>query len=109
VTLTVIQHVLARLRMIGVTDVFGVPGDYSFAVTDAICNDPRLRWIGCCSELDAAYAADGYARVRRVRPVPSNGRTGGLRLRLADGHATARLGQDIVQVITTILAPAHRS
>lgn len=63
-TKTVIQHVLSRLRDIGVTDVFGVPGDYSFAVNDAICNDPEMRWVGCCNELNAAYAADGYARIR---------------------------------------------
>lgn len=65
-TKTVIQHVLARLRAIGVTDVFGVPGDYSFPVNDAICNDPDIRWIGCCNELNAAYAADGYARIKGV-------------------------------------------
>jgi indolepyruvate decarboxylase len=61
---TVIQYVLSRLQEIGITDVFGVPGDYSFPVTDAICNDPDMRWIGCCNELNAAYAADGYARIR---------------------------------------------
>ena len=61
---TVIQYVLSRLREIGIADVFGVPGDYSFPVTDAICNDPNMRWIGCCNELNAAYAADGYARIR---------------------------------------------
>lgn len=65
-TKTVIQHVLARLRAIGVADVFGVPGDYSFPVNDAICNDPDIRWIGCCNELNAAYAADGYARIKGV-------------------------------------------
>lgn len=63
---TVIQYVLTRLREIGVTDIFGVPGDYAFAVNDAICNDPAINWIGCCNELNAAYAADGYARVRGV-------------------------------------------
>lgn len=61
---TVIQHVLARLKEIGITDVFGVPGDYAFPVNDAICDDPDVRWIGCCNELNAAYAADGYARVK---------------------------------------------
>ena len=61
---TVIQYVLSRLQEIGLTDVFGVPGDYSFPVNDAICNDPNMRWIGCCNELNAAYAADGYARIR---------------------------------------------
>jgi indolepyruvate decarboxylase len=63
-TMTVIQHVLARLTDIGVTAVFGVPGDYSFSVSDAICNSRDLRWIGCTNELNAAYAADGYARIR---------------------------------------------
>jgi indolepyruvate decarboxylase len=62
--MTVIQYVLSRLHSLGVTDVFGVPGDFSFPVCDAICEDPRMRWIGCCNELNAAYAADGYARVK---------------------------------------------
>ena len=61
---SVIQHVLSRLHDIGIGHVFGVPGDYSFAVSDAVCEDPRLRWVGCCNELNAAYAADGYARIR---------------------------------------------
>jgi thiamine pyrophosphate-dependent acetolactate synthase large subunit-like protein len=65
-TLTVIQHVLERLKAIGVDDVFGVPGDYAFPVNDAICNDPRINWIGCSNELNAAYAADGYARIKGV-------------------------------------------
>jgi indolepyruvate decarboxylase len=68
-TKTVIQHVLSRLRDIGVRDVFGVPGDFAFPVNDAICNDPKLRWIGCCNELNAAYAADGYARINGVAAV----------------------------------------
>lgn len=65
-TKTVIEHVLSRLRDIGIDDVFGVPGDYSFPVNDAICNDANVRWIGCCNELNAAYAADGYARIKGV-------------------------------------------
>jgi indolepyruvate decarboxylase len=65
-TKTVIEHVLSRLRDIGITDVFGVPGDYSFTINDAICNDREMRWVGCCNELNAAYAADGYARIKGV-------------------------------------------
>ena len=61
---TVIQHVLNRLRDIGIADIFGVPGDYAFAVNDAICHAPGLNWIGCCNELNAAYAAEGYARIK---------------------------------------------
>lgn len=66
---TVVQHVLTRLRQLGVTDVFGVPGDYAFPVNDAITDDPSVRWIGCCNELNAAYAADGYARIKGVGAV----------------------------------------
>jgi indolepyruvate decarboxylase len=66
---TVVQHVLSRLRDIGISDVFGVPGDFSFPINDAICLDPQMRWIGCCNELNAAYAADGYARIKRVGAV----------------------------------------
>lgn len=61
---SVVRHVLARLRDIGITDVFGVPGEASFPLCDAVCDDPAMRWIGCSSALNAAYAADGYARVR---------------------------------------------
>jgi indolepyruvate decarboxylase len=63
---TVIQHVLSRLHDIGVNHVFGVPGDYAFSINDAICHDANLRWVGCCNELNAAYAADGYARIKGV-------------------------------------------
>ena len=66
---TVIQHVLSRLHSIGVTDIFGVPGDFAFPVNDAIALDPQIRWIGCCNELNAAYAADGYARIKGVGAI----------------------------------------
>lgn len=66
---SVIEHVLSRLHDLGIRDVFGVPGDYAFPVNDAICNHPQLRWIGCCNELNAAYAADGYARIKGMSAV----------------------------------------
>src|SRR6201984_831647 len=66
---TVIQSVLRRLKDIGVDDVFGVAGDYSLRVSDAIVEHPAINWIGCCNELNAAYAAQGYARMRGVGAV----------------------------------------
>jgi indolepyruvate decarboxylase len=66
---TVIHYVLKRLKEIGADDVFGVAGDYAFPVNDAIVQDQSLNWIGCCNELNAAYAADGYARMRGVAAV----------------------------------------
>jgi indolepyruvate decarboxylase len=61
---TLIEHVLGRLKQLGIKEVFGVPGDFSFGISDTICNDRELRWIGTSNELNAAYAADGYARIK---------------------------------------------
>ncbi len=61
---TVVEHVLRRLKELGIREVFGVPGDFSFGISDAVIHDPELRWIGTSNELNAAYAADGYARVQ---------------------------------------------
>jgi indolepyruvate decarboxylase len=63
---TVIKHVLARLKAIGISEVFGVAGDYAFPVDDAVIGTPGMDWVGCCNELNAAYAADGYARIHGV-------------------------------------------
>ncbi|MBV8070815.1 MAG: alpha-keto acid decarboxylase family protein [Acidobacteriaceae bacterium] len=60
---SVINHVLGRLHAIGVSKIFGVAGDYTFPVDDAIVEHPGMEWIGCSNELNAAYAADGYARI----------------------------------------------
>lgn len=62
--MTVVEHVLNRLYDLGITDVFGVAGDYAFPIEDTICNSNHMRWIGNCNELNAAYAADGYARIK---------------------------------------------
>ncbi|VIO72967.1 Alpha-keto-acid decarboxylase [Bradyrhizobium ivorense] len=66
---TVVQHVLSRLRDVGITDVFGVPGDFSFPLNDTVDAASGMRWIGCANELNAAYAADGYARVKGAGAV----------------------------------------
>ena len=57
------------LHLRGVRHSFGVPGDFSFAVGDAVVNSPEVNWIGCCNELNAGYAADGYARIRGTAAV----------------------------------------
>ena len=61
---TVAEYVLARLSRLGIDRVFGVPGDYAFSIDDAVEKVPGLSWVGCVNELNAAYAADGYARIR---------------------------------------------
>src|ERR1700740_1056620 len=61
---TVADYIVRRLAREGITDCFGVAGDFAFKLDDAIVRSERIRWIGCSNELDAAYAADGYARMR---------------------------------------------
>ena len=61
---TVIDYIVQRLADEGITECFGVPGDYAFPVCDAVDRNPNIRWIGCSNELNASYAADGYARAR---------------------------------------------
>jgi len=60
----VAEYVLQRLAMLGIDRIFGVPGDYAFSIDDAAERVPGLSWVGCANELNAAYAADGYARIR---------------------------------------------
>ena len=39
-------------------------GTTPFPVGDAVDRKPNIKWIGCSNELNASYAADGYARAR---------------------------------------------
>lgn len=63
---TVAEYVVSRLADLGIDRVFGVPGDYAFPFDDAIEASDRVEWIVCANELNAAYAADGYARIKGV-------------------------------------------
>jgi indolepyruvate decarboxylase len=86
---TVIQHVLGRLKDIGIDDIFAVAGDFAFPIHDAIVQDPRINYLGCCNELNAGYAADGYARVRGVGAVSTTYGVGELSAISAIGGAYA--------------------
>ena len=59
---TVSRYLVTRLQEIGVGHVFGVPGDYVLDFLDEVAAGP-LQWVGTCNELNAGYAADGYARL----------------------------------------------
>ena len=61
---TVAQYALSRISQLGIDRIFGVPGDYAFSIDDAAEQVPGLKWVACANELNAAYAADGYARIR---------------------------------------------
>lgn len=56
------DFLLRRLKEIGTTHVFGVPGDYNMSFLDQLEEQQDIQWVGTCNELNAAYAADGHAR-----------------------------------------------
>jgi len=62
--ITIANYLLTRLEQLGVSSVFGVPGDFNMPFLDYIEDHPKFQWIGNCNELNAAYAADGYARIK---------------------------------------------
>lgn len=59
---TVAGYIVSRLSALGIDNAFGVPGDYPFPILDAIEANAEIDWIGCSNELNASFAADGYAR-----------------------------------------------
>lgn len=61
---TLSDYLLTRLADLGISHLFGVPGDYNLGFLDRVLDDDRVEWIGCANELNASYAADGYARLR---------------------------------------------
>lgn len=60
---TVGRYLATRLRQLGAHHVFGLPGDFNLNLLDEITSVEGLTWVGSSNELNAAYAADGYARV----------------------------------------------
>ncbi|AGP45426.1 alpha-keto acid decarboxylase family protein [Serratia plymuthica] len=60
----VADYLLDRLAQIGIRHFFGVPGDYNLQFLDHVIDHPQITWVGCANELNAAYAADGYARCK---------------------------------------------
>ncbi|KAI1028291.1 hypothetical protein LB503_002803 [Fusarium chuoi] len=62
------DYLFARLRQLGVGSVHGVPGDFNLDLLDYV-QPPGLRWIGNANELNAAYAADGYARIKGLGAI----------------------------------------
>src|SRR5260370_9310371 len=63
---TVARYLIDRLAESGVRHCFGVQGELNLVFLDAVIAHPQVEWVGNANELNAAYAADGYARCRGV-------------------------------------------
>lgn len=61
--ITVAEYLLARLKSLNVDHVFGIPGDFILPFFEKMV-DNDVEQIAACNELNAGYAADGYARLK---------------------------------------------
>ena len=68
-TISIGGYLAQRLQEIGVKQYFAVPGDYNLILLDEFIKNKNLELINCCNELNAGYAADGYARASGVGVV----------------------------------------
>ncbi|EXF85633.1 thiamine pyrophosphate enzyme [Colletotrichum fioriniae PJ7] len=64
----VVEYLFKRLHEVGVRSVHGLPGDFNLVALDYLpqCG---LKWVGNVNELNAGYAADGYARVKGISAI----------------------------------------
>ncbi|WP_239021234.1 alpha-keto acid decarboxylase family protein [Novacetimonas cocois] len=62
-------YLIERLQQLGVRRIYGVPGDYNLEFLELIEQAEGLTFIGNCNELNAAYAADGDARLSGISAV----------------------------------------
>jgi indolepyruvate decarboxylase len=75
---TIGAYLAQRLEEAGIDDFFAIPGDYNLALLDQILTHPRLRMLNCCNELNAGYAAEGYARAKGAAALVLTFGVGGL-------------------------------
>ncbi len=100
---TVSGYLVHRLQEIGVNHLFGVPGDYNLDFLDDVMISP-IRWVGNCNELNAGYAADGYARLNGIGAAVVTYGVGGMSILNAVAGAYA----EHVPMIVINGAPAAR-
>lgn len=64
-SISLAEYLFTRLRQLGVGALHGVPGDFNLELLDYV-KPAGLVWVGNANELNAAYAADGYARIKGI-------------------------------------------
>lgn len=96
------EYLVKKLEELGINDFFGLPGDYNFNILYAIENNPHTNWVGCTNELNAGYAADGYARERGYGALVTTYGVG----ELSSINAIAGSYAENVPVITIVGVPS---
>ena len=65
-SITVGDYLFKRLQQVGIEHIFGVPGDYNLWLLEELYQKSDIEWSSNSNELNAAYAADGYARIKGI-------------------------------------------
>jgi len=94
-TTTVGQHLITRLRELGVRHVFGIPGDYILGFYDELTKSP-LHVVNTADEQGAGFAADGYARMAGLGVACVTYGVGGLKLANSTAQAYAEKSPVVV-------------
>lgn len=100
-TYTIADYLFDRVAEAGATEIFGVPGDYNLSFLDNVIESDKLRWVGNANELNAGYAADGYARERRFAAMVTTFGVG----ELSTLNATAGSFAEYAPVLHIVGAP----
>ena len=66
---TIGDFLLDRLSQIGINTIFGVPGDYNLQFLMQAEKRKDIKFVGNRNELNAAYTADGYARLNGISAI----------------------------------------
>lgn len=77
-TITLGEYLAKRLQEIGLKHYFAIPGDFNLSLLDELLKNKNLQMINCCNELNAGYAADGYARAEGIAALVLTYSVGGL-------------------------------
>ncbi|CAM3955482.1 alpha-keto acid decarboxylase family protein [Alkalicoccus chagannorensis] len=99
--ITVRALLFDALRDAGILDVFGVPGDYNFALFDELETRPDLRMIVSRNELNAGYSADGYARIKGASALLTTFGVGDL----SAANAMAGAASESIPIIHVVGSP----
>lgn len=100
----VADYLIQELNKLGINDFFGLPGDYNFNILYAVGDNPNANWIGCTNELNAGYAADGYARINGYGALVTTFGVG----ELSAINATAGSFAENIPVIHIVGTPATK-
>ncbi|KAI9894270.1 MAG: Pyruvate decarboxylase 1 [Vezdaea aestivalis] len=96
-----VDYLYTRLKQLGVSSVHGVPGDYNLVALDSLEKN-KLKWVGNCNELNAGYAADGYARVKGIAAIITTFGVG----ELSAANAIAGAFSEVVPVVHIVGTPS---